>query len=217
MNEQFVDRTLSIPENVTKLVLEAKLKNLPFSILRGGLENLYNEEHFERYKAYIEYDKFNKNMTRTGIDKDNLGFFPEWEEIQRALTKIYGNPTNVYNSIMQTSDHTVNKVHASLHHDRSDVVHLACYGQVEWLLIDPEDKKEYKITLGNGDILYMRGLVLHETVPLSPRGSIIFMNLSYEEFPDYLTPMLKDKTKEEIEEFQKNQRAQFLENLNKRV
>ena len=126
---------------------------------------------------------------------------------------MYGNPVNVYNSIMQTNEYSIGKVHASLHCDQSDVVHLCAYGRVEWLLIDPEDKAEYTIILEPGDFLYFRGFVLHETTPLSNRGSLIFMNLSYEDFPDYITESLK--TEEERLAFNEKQRADFLAGLNK--
>jgi hypothetical protein len=208
MNEKFRDTNLSTPQNITKLVLEAKLENLPFAILKGGVQNPPTEEVFNEFKKQL-----GTQQSRVGISEENLGFFEEWNGIQRALIKIYGNPTKAYNSLMQTNHYSVGKVHASLHCDQSDVVHLACYGSVEWLLIDPEDKQEYRIVLEAGDVLYMRGFVLHETTPLSDRGSLIFMNLSYEDFPDYITGSLK--TEEEREAFNKKQRADFLEGLNK--
>ena len=208
MNEMFIDNELSVPENVTKLVLEAKLKNLPFAILKAGAENGYPEERFNNYKKHV-----GDQQSRVAVKEENLGFFPGWEQIQRALTKMYGNPVNVYNSIMQTNEYSIGKVHASLHCDQSDVVHLCAYGSVEWLLIDPEDKQEYKVTLEPGDFLYFRGFVLHETTPLSNRGSLIFMNLSYEDFPDYITGSLK--TEEERLAFNEKQRADFLAGLNK--
>lgn len=203
-----MDENLSLPQNVAKLVLEAKLKNLPFAVLKAGSQNGYDQEIFNTYKKYVNSDK-----ARVPIENENLKFFPGWEEIQRELIKVYGNPTKVYNSLQQTNEHSINKVHASLHCDQSDVVHLCCYGRVKWLLIDPEDKKEYTIILEPGDFLYFRGFVLHETTPLSNRGSLIFMNLPYEEFPDLFTGTFK--TAEEREAFKKKQRAEFLENLNK--
>jgi len=115
---------------------------------------------------------------------------------------------------MQTKEFSIEKVHASLHPDQSDVVHLCCYGRVEWTLVDSEKKKEYKVILEPGDVLYMRGFTLHETKPLSVRGSLIFMNLSYEEFPDYLTDSFKSE--EEAQEFYKQQKAGFLEELKNR-
>ncbi len=114
---------------------------------------------------------------------------------------------------MQTNDFSINKVHASLHPDQADIVHLCCYGKVEWLLIDPEDRKEYRVVLEPGDFLYIRGFVLHETIPLSNRGSLIFTNLSYEEVPDTITGTFKSA--EEREAFKKKQRETFLQNLNK--
>jgi hypothetical protein len=208
MNETYRDNELSLQENVTKLVLESKLKNLPFGILKAGVQHGYPEENFNNYKKHV-----GDQESRVAIKQEDLSFFPGWNEIQKELTKIYGNPTNVYNSLMQTNEYSINKVHASLHCDPSDVIHLCCYGSVDWLLIDPEDKAEYRITLEPGDFLYMRGYVLHETTPLSNRGSLIFMNLSYEEFPDQITGSFKNE--KEREAFYKKQREDFLLTLNK--
>lgn len=206
MNEKFRDHEVTIAENITRLVLESKLKNLPFAILKKAVPNPPQKDDFNAYKKYI-----NKDLSRIQIEKENLEFFPEWNGIQKALTKIYGNPPNVYNSLMQTNEYSINKVHASLHCDQSDVIHLCCYGSVEWLLIDPEDKEEYRITLEPGDVLYMRGFVLHETTPLSSRGSLIFMNLSYDDFPE---PDHSDLTDEERKLIFKKQREYNLNKLN---
>ena len=215
MNEKPFDKSISPTENVTRMILEAKIKDLPFAVLKGGFENVFTREHFDAYNEFVKNGEFGNSRSRIALKEENFRFFPGWDQIQRALVKIYGNPTDTYSSIMRTSDFSVGKVHASLHLDTSDVVHLCCYGRVEWLLVDPNDKKEYTVVLEPGDMLYMRGYTLHETVPLSDRGSLIFMNLSYEEFPDYLTEKFLDKSKEEVEAFQKEQRAMFLEHLNK--
>jgi len=213
MYEQIKDTKLSIPENITKLVLEAKLKNLPFAVLKSGIKNTYTKEDFDRYNIYVGNDFYSENYkSRSVIKEKDLGFFPIWDKIQKDLIKIYGNPTKPYNSIMQTGDHVVGKIHASLHHDRSDVIHMCCYGTVEWLLVDVEKKEEHRITMEPGDVLYMRGYTLHETVPLSVRGSLVFMNLPLEEFPEVDLSKLTD---EEQKEWQKKQRLEFLEDLNK--
>jgi hypothetical protein len=213
MYEQIKDTKLSIPENITKLVLEAKLKNLPFAVLKSGIKNTYTKEDFDRYNIYVGNDFYSENYkSRSVIKEKDLGFFPIWDKIQKDLIKIYGNPTKPYNSIMQTGDHVVGKIHASLHQDRSDVIHMCCYGTVEWLLVDVEKKEEHRITMEPGDVLYMRGYTLHETVPLSVRGSLVFMNLPLEEFPEVDLSKLTD---EEQKEWQKKQRLEFLEDLNK--
>ena len=213
MHEQIKDTKLSISENITKLVLEAKLKNLPFAVLKSGIKNTYTKEDFDRYNIYVGNDFYSENYkSRSVIKEKDLGFFPIWHKIQEDLIKIYGNPTKPYNSIMQTGDHVVGKIHASLHHDRSDVIHMCCYGTVEWLLVDVEKKEEHRVTMEPGDVLYMRGYTLHETVPLSVRGSLVFMNLPLEEFPEVDLSKLTD---EEQKEWQKKQRLEFLEDLNK--
>jgi hypothetical protein len=213
MYEQIKDDKLSIPENITKLVLEAKLKNLPFAVLKSAIKNTYTKEDFDRYNTYVGNDFYSESYkSRSVIKEKDLGFFPIWHKIQEDLIKIYGNPTKPYNSIMQTGDHVVGKIHASLHHDRSDVIHMCCYGTVEWLLVDVEKKEEHRITMEPGDVLYMRGYTFHETVPLSVRGSLVFMNLPLEEFPEVDLSKLTD---EEQKEWQKKQRLEFLEDLNK--
>lgn len=200
MYEQIKDDKLSIPENITKLVLEAKLKDLPFAVLKRGVENTFTKKDFDKYNEYIANSTSEKPKTRVVIQEANLKFFPMWDKIQKALSKIYGNPTNPYNSLMQTWEYAIGKVHARLHGDTSDVVHLCCYGTVEWLLIDREDKNQYRITMEPGDVLYMRGFTLHETVPLTIRGSLIFMNLPLEEYPE---PVFK--TEEEEKDFLEKQ------------
>jgi hypothetical protein len=196
MYEQTKDKNLSIPENITKLVLEAKLKNLPFAVLKKGVQNIFTEKDFDKYNEYIAKTTSEEAKTRVVIEEANLKFFPMWDEIQKALTKIYGNPTTPYNSLMQTWENRIGKVHARLHGDTSDVVHLCCYGTVEWLLIDRENKNQHRITMEPGDVLYMRGFTLHETVPLTSRGSLIFMNLPLEDYPE---PVFK--TEEEKKDF----------------
>ena len=216
MYEQIKDNKLSIPENITKLVLEAKLKNLPFAVLKSGIKNTYTKEDFDKYNTYAGNDFYSESYkSRSVIKEADLKFFPMWDEIQKALIKIYGNPTSPYNSIMQTGEYVVGKIHASLHLDRSDVIHMCCYGTVEWLLIDTENKKEHRITMEPGDVLYMRGYTLHETVPLSVRGSLVFMNLPLEEFPE--VDMNSFETDEEKKEWQRKQKLEFLQDLNKRI
>lgn len=196
--ERYRDHELDIPNDIVKLVLESKIKNLPLGILRNAVPHAPTEKHLDSYKEYVK-----NNGSRVAIKSEDLHFFPEWEGIQRHLTKMYGNAVDVYNSLMQTNELSVNKIHASLHADQSDVVHLCCYGRVDWILIDPEDKKEYNITLEPGDVMYMRGFVLHETIPLSPRGSLIFMNLPYSKFPEPDLSVLTDEEKEAVLKEQK--------------
>lgn len=216
MYEKNKNAELSIPENVTSLVLEAKLKNLPFAVLKGGVKGIFTKEHFDKYNEHIKNDYYSQSYrSRAVIEEEDLKFFPMWYQIQKALIKIYGNPTKPYNSIMQTGEAVIGKVHASLHRDRSDVVHLCCYGTVEWLLVDVEKKEEHRITMEPGDVLYMRGYTLHETVPLSVRGSLVFMNLPLEEFPEIDPKTFK--TEEELEEFKRVQRLQFLDDLDKGI
>lgn len=216
MYEQIRDEKLPITENITKLVLEAKLKNLPFAVLKGGVKNVFKKEHFDRYNQHIGNDYYSESYrSRSAIKEEDLKIFPMWYQIQKALARIYGNPGNTYSSIMQTGEHAIGKVHASLHRDRSDVVHLCCYGTVEWLLVDVELKQEFRITMEPGDVLYMRGYTLHETIPLSDRGSLVFMNLPLEEFPEIDPKTFKSE--EELEEFKKTQRLQVLDDLEKGI
>jgi hypothetical protein len=216
MYEQIRDEKLPITDNITKLVLEAKLNNQPFAVLKGGVKNVFTKEHFDKYNEHIKNDYYSGTYRSRAVIKDeDLNFFPMWYQIQKALIKIYGNPTQPYNSIMQTGEHAIGKVHASLHRDRSDVVHLCCYGTVEWLLVDVEKKEEHRITMEPGDVLYMRGYTLHETVPRSHRGSLVFMNLPLEEFPEIDPKTFK--TEEELEEFKRKQRLQFLDDLEKGI
>jgi hypothetical protein len=169
--------------NICKLVLEAKLQNLPFAVLKNAIKNPPNKQMFDKF--YFEKKSLKKRLE---ISKEDLKIFGEWAEIERSLANLYGNISNQYNTIIKTEKNEVDKVFAVLHNDTSDVVHFNCYGEVEWLLIDPDDfnKTEHKIIMQPGDVMYMKGWTLHETTPYSERGSLIFMNLPYEEIPEGL-------------------------------
>ena len=169
---------------ISKHVLEAKIKDLPFSVLKNAVKNPPTKKDFDYYIDNYTPGK----ATRVSIPHKDLRFFPEWHAIREDLVKIYGNIDTDYNSIMHTKDKYKGKIWASLHDDVSDVVHLNCYGRVEWLLVDPQEVGPGKsiseigkrVILEPGDLLYMRGRTLHETIPLSERGSLIFMNLPYD-------------------------------------
>jgi len=171
-------------DEISKHVLETKIKDLPFSVLRKAVKNPPTKEDFLNY--------INENnmaeKSRIDISHKDLYLFPILKDIRENLAKIYGNISTDYNSLMITREYDVNKTWASLHDDISDVVHLNCYGTVEWLLANPEEFGSgksietigQKVILEPGDVLYMRGRTLHETKPLSERGSYIFMNLPYD-------------------------------------
>lgn len=170
---------------ISEHILKAKIKDEPFSVLRKAVETPPTKENFEFY-----INNFTSgSQSRIEIPHTHLYHFPIWLTIREDLVKIYGNINTDHNSLLKTEDEDVEKIWASLHNDLSDVVHLNCYGKVEWLLIDPQEIKPgktiseigKKVILEPGDLLYMRGRTLHETKPLSERGSLIFMNLPYEE------------------------------------
>ena len=169
---------------ISKHVLEAKIKDLPFSVLKNAVKNPPTKKDFD----YFIDNYTSGKETRVNIPHKDLRFFPVWQTIREDLVKIYGNIETDYNSLMRTEDKDKEKTWASLHDDVSDVVHLNCYGRVQWLLVDPQEVGPGKslseigkiVVLEPGDLLYMRGRTLHETIPLSERGSIIFMNLPYD-------------------------------------
>ena len=190
------------------------MQDLPFSVLKNSISFKVTPEDFLEYSNYHHrekkqkiknFDDSCKRNTREDISNEDLTYFPGWSEIVNDLAKLYGNTDTYYLSLMQTGESFVNKVHATLHNDQSDVVHINCFGTVNWLLMDPFDKNktEHRITLEPGDLLYMRGWTLHETTPLTERGSLIFMNLPYVQIP-------KDLDKE-------NQRRDVLRDLEKNL
>jgi hypothetical protein len=197
---------------IVEHILQAKMQDLPFSVLKNSVEFSYGPEDFLKYSNYHHRDKgkaldsfqdsCNRN-TREDIKDDDLNYFPGWSTVVKDLAKLYGNTDTYYLSLMQTGETFANRVHATLHNDQSDVVHINCFGKVDWLLMDPfdENKTEHRITLEPGDLLYMRGWTLHETTPLTERGSLIFMNLPYVQIP-------KDLDKE-------NQRRDVMKDLEK--
>jgi len=169
---------------ISKHVLEAKIKDSPFSVLKNAVKNPPTKKDFDYY-----IDNYTSGQaTRIDIPHKDLRLFPVWQTIREDLVKIYGNIETDYNSLMRTQGGDIGKIWASLHDDVSDVVHLNCYGRVEWLLVNPQEVGPGKsiseigkrVILEPGDLLYMRGRTLHETIPLSERGSLIFMNLPYD-------------------------------------
>jgi len=188
--------------HVAEHVLKAKLQDLPFSVLKNAVGNPPSKKDFLNY---LNVDIMTKS--RIPIPHKDLHNFPEWEDIRKNLSRIYGNIETDYNSIMQTSEEAVGSIHASMHHDLSDVIHLNCYGRVEWLLVDPYEFRnnknrseiETRVILEPGDLLYMRAQTLHETIPLTERGSLIFMNLPYND--DEEIPLNRDKQREEFIEY----------------
>ena len=197
---------------IVQHILEAKMQDLPFSVLKNAVEFSYGPEDFLKYCNYYHRDRgkplddfqdsCNRN-TREDIKDDDLVYFPGWSKVVKDLAKLYGNTDTYYLSLMQTGEIASDRIHATLHNDQSDVVHINCFGTVNWLLIDPfdESKTEHRITLEPGDLLYMRGWTLHETTPLTERGSLIFMNLPYVQIPKGLD--------------RENQRQDVLKALNK--
>ena len=170
---------------IVKHILESKINDLPFSILKNSLDSEITPDMFMEYCNSL----YNENITdwnrncfrspRQTIDFNTLTHFPEWKLIVKNLSRLYGNIDTYYLSLMQTGDKSINTVHAGLHNDNADVIHINCFGRVEWTLVDPNDltQKEHKVILEPGDMLYMRGMTLHQTLPLSRRGSLIFMTL----------------------------------------
>ena len=76
MYEQIKDEKLSIPENITNLVLEAKLKNLPFAVLKGGVKNIFSKEDFDKYNEHIKNDFYSQTYkSRAVIEEEDLKFF----------------------------------------------------------------------------------------------------------------------------------------------
>ena len=170
---------------IVKHILESKINDLPFSILKNSLDSEITPDMFMEYCNSL-YDEnitdWNRNCFRSPrqtIDFNTLTHFPEWKLIVKDLSRLYGNIDTYYLSLMQTGDKSINTVHAGLHNDNADVIHINCFGRVEWTLVDPNDlnQKEHKVILEPGDMLYMRGMTLHQTLPLSRRGSLIFMTL----------------------------------------
>jgi hypothetical protein len=196
---------------IVQAILEAKLQDLPFYVLKNGIDWQVTEKDFLNYSNYYHkeiletFDKSCRRNTREDISNDDLRYFPDWSMTVKELSKLYGNTDTYYLSLMQTGDVHNKSVHAVLHNDQSDVVHINCFGKVEWLLIDPydESKTEHRVILESGDVLYMRGWTLHETTPLTPRGSLIFMNLPY-------VPIPKDLNKE-------TQREKVISDLDKDI
>ena len=168
------------------------MQDLPFFVIKDSVDFQYGPEDFLKYSNYLHKNKPVDNFldsclrnTRDPIADKDLSYFPDWSQTVLALRKLYGNVDTHYLSLMQTSKPYSIQVHATLHNDQSDVVHTNCFGRVEWLLIDPfdENKTEHRVILEPRDTLYMRGWTLHETTPLTERGSLIFMNLPYVEIP----------------------------------
>ena len=180
---------------IVKHILEAKLQDLPFSVLKNSIDFEITPEMFLDYCNSIFLDEkitdWNRNCWRSprpSIEESGLKYFPGWDKVVKDLSRLYGNSNSYYISLMQTGDKSINTTHASLHNDTADVIHINCFGNVEWTLVDPNDinQTEHKVILEPGDLLYMRGMTLHETLPLSRRGSLIFMTLPYEEAPKNL-------------------------------
>ena len=188
------------------------MEDLPFSVLKNSIEWKADQEDFLRYCNYYyraeggskTFEESCDRNTRVDISSDDLTYFPGWSTVVKDLSKLYGNTDTYYLSLMQTNESIVNNVHATLHNDQSDVVHINCFGRVNWLLIDPfgENKTEHRITLEPGDLLYMRGWTLHETTPLSARGSLIFMNLPYVQIPKNLNT--ETQRQDVLEAFEKD-------------
>jgi hypothetical protein len=171
---------------IVKHVLEAKIQDLPFSVLKNSIDFEITPEMFLDYCNYIYIDEkitdWNRSCWRSprlSIEDSDLKYFPGWDKVVKDLSRLYGNINNYYISLMQTGDKSINTTHALLHNDEADVIHINCFGRVEWTLVDPNDinQTEHKVILEPGDLLYMRGMTLHETFPLSRRGSLIFMTL----------------------------------------
>ncbi len=57
MNEFFVNKELSLPNNVTRMVLEAKLKNLPFAVLKSGPEMVIPKKSSTNIKPMLDLTK----------------------------------------------------------------------------------------------------------------------------------------------------------------
>ena len=168
---------------ICKHVLRAKIDDLPFSVFKNAVKNPPDKDRFDSYmQKFTDGTRF-----RVEIPYENMYYFPVWKSIREELVRIYGNINTDYNSLHQTGRDAIGRIWASLHDDVADVIHLNCYGRVEWLLADPQEFGPgktietigQKVTLGPGDLLYMRGRTLHETRPLSERGSLIFMNMPY--------------------------------------
>lgn len=186
---------------IVKHILEAKINDLPFSILKNSLDSEITPDIFMEY-CNFQYNEnitdWNKNCFRSPretIDSNTLTHFPEWKSIVKDLSRLYGNIDTYYLSLMQTGDKSINTVHAGLHNDTADVIHINCFGRVEWTLVDPNDltQKEHKVILEPGDMLYMRGMTLHETLPLSRRGSLIFMTLPLNTDYGFISENQKEK------------------------
>ncbi len=155
-----------------------------------------------------DWDKNCFRSPRQTIEADHLNYFPEWKIIVKDLSKLYGNIDTYYLSLMQTGEKSINTIHAGLHNDSADVVHINCFGQVEWTLVDPNDvdQKENKVVLEPGDMLYMRGMTLHQTIPLTKRGSLIFMTLPLNTDYNFSTDNQKEMLLEGIKSDLSNKR-----------
>ena len=180
---------------IVKHILEAKLQDLPFSVLKNSIDFEITPEMFLDYCNSIFLDEkitdWNRNCFRSqrpSIEESGLKYFPGWVDVVKDLSRLYGNNNSYYLSLMQTGDKSINTTHALLHNDEADVIHINCFGNVEWTLVDPKDinQTEHKVILEPGDLLYMRGMTLHETFPLTRRGSLIFMTLPYADAPKNL-------------------------------
>jgi hypothetical protein len=168
-------------DKIVDHVIDAKSKDLPFSVLDKAFDTPPNENNFKKY-----LNEVNKRHFRMTLSMHDYKYFSTWGTTVSELIKFYGNnPDAMCTLIHNLGEDVISGVAASLHDDRPDVIHYNCFGYVKWKLkaSDQETREEYKdkvfeITLEPNQVIYIKGMTLHETTPLTKRGSLIFRSFT---------------------------------------
>lgn len=147
---------------------KAKVDNVPFAILKGVLPtDEITLDHFYRYK-----DHLGTESKRDEIREEDIGKFPRLNDYCGRLGNFYGQP-NFYLTYMVTE--ITNGIHADMHNDTCDGISWNCVGSTEWTFIDPDTEERITVLTEPGDAVFTRARTYHETKPLGPRASLIWM------------------------------------------
>jgi len=152
--------------SISSYIKKAKENNLSFYVLKGFYKDAPTQLDFKRYIS-----ENNIHGDKPDIEKKYFSYFKNWRELIEDLSAIY--PDTGSSSLIWTEEKDLSIGGIDIHNDPTDVIHVNCYGRVEWKIID-SCQNEHIVILSPGDILYLKQGVLHQTKPITARGSLIY-------------------------------------------
>ena len=150
-------------------ITRAKEKDLCFYVLKNFYKNSPTRRDFNKYIS-----EHNVSGGKPEVIEEHFYYFNNWTGLLKDLSTVYPDTHLSYTSLIWTDEKDISVGGTELHNDPSDVIHINCYGSVEWNILD-KCQNMHTFVLNDGDALYLKQGTMHSTRVISPRGSLIYM------------------------------------------